>query len=221
MECPPKSMSGMSKEERGGKETEELNVKRQLVMDAEGKPDLLADLPMFRRFDRKGVICDLLFYQHFPQEYREWGFELTERHMKTFYEGSWGWIEKDKRNELFEERSRYLIAIKESVPIAFIHIRFEQHDVEDVLYIYELQVEDQYQRIGLGRFLMQAAEFIGLKNKMDYVLLTVFLANAPACQFYRNLQYQPHKTSPEFSNDDPLTTYTYQILFKSLVKKGK
>jgi GNAT superfamily N-acetyltransferase len=158
-------------------ETARLNAKRQLISDAEAIPDLLADLPMFRQFNRNGLTCSVSCHLTCPEEYRDWVFAVTARHMQSYYETSWGWSEKNKRQELFEEHSQYLIAIADGPPIGFIHIRFEFESQSVLLYVYELQIEDDFQRKGLGRFLMQAAELIALKRKMERVLLTVFKAN--------------------------------------------
>jgi ribosomal protein S18 acetylase RimI-like enzyme len=208
-----KMSRGRERRELRKKETEELNARRQVISDADSKQDLLADLPTFRHFDRNGLVCDVFAHSTFPPEYRDWAFEIISRHMRHLYEGAWGWSDTKKRQELFGERSRYLIAVKDTRPIGFIHIRFEMEERESVLYVYELQIEDQYQRKGLGRFLMQAAEFISFKNGLDGVQLTVFIANAAARTMYQGMKYQPHWTSPELSGD-PTAPSTYQILFK-------
>ncbi|KAH0791146.1 N-alpha-acetyltransferase 40 [Histomonas meleagridis] len=199
-------------------ETEMLNNKRQLIREAEACEDLLADIPMFKNFNKNGLKCTVKSYIACPDEYKDWVFNLTSRHMKTYYENTWGWSDKNKRTELFEESSRYLIAIDDQErPIGFIHIRFEFELKETTLYVYELQIEDEFQRKGLGLFLMQAAEFIALKKKMESVMLTVFKENTGARAFYRKLHYKLHPSSPEISYpEDPV--HDHEILFKPLVK---
>jgi ribosomal protein S18 acetylase RimI-like enzyme len=208
-----------ARREKLKEETAMLNAKRQLISDAEAVPDLLADLPMFRQFSRNGLTCSVSCHLICPDEYRDWVFAITMRHMQRYYETSWGWSEKNKRQELFEEHSRYLIAVTDDHPIGFIHIRFEFESQSVMLYVYELQIEDEYQRKGLGRFLMQAAEFIALKRKMERVMLTVFKANTASRDFYRKMNYQMHPTSPDLCDREAALEATYEILFKPLVKK--
>lgn len=199
-------------------ESEHINAIRKLITDAEEIDDLLADIPMFKKFDRNGLTCEVASYNACPAELRDWVFGLTSRHMKEFYEKTWGWSDKNKKQELFEEHSRYLIAkLENGNPIGFNHIRFELEQGVPILYVYELHVEDEYQHKGLGRFLMQAAEFIALKRKMEAVLLTVFKENMPSRQFYYNMKYKLHPTSPELDRwyDGDAD---HEILFKPLVK---
>ncbi|OHS94464.1 N-alpha-acetyltransferase 40 [Tritrichomonas foetus] len=202
-------------------ETEMLNAKRKLIADAEAIEDLLADIPMFKKFDRNGLKATVTSYNGCPEDLQDWAFELTARHMKQYYENSWGWSDKNKRTELFEEHSRYLIATnEENQPIGFIHIRFELELKDTTCYVYELQVEDKYQRKGLGRFLMQAAEFIALKRKMESVMLTVFIDNAASRAFYKGMNYHLHPSTPFLADPEAATEYNYEILTKSLVKKA-
>jgi GNAT superfamily N-acetyltransferase len=82
----------------------------------------------------------------------------------------------------------------------------------------EFQIEPEYQRKGLGRFLLQTVEFIGLKRKIESVMLTVFRINTAAMNFYTRNHYQMHELSPgKCYPTNPDTDY--EILFKSLVKK--
>lgn len=52
---------------------------------------------------------------------------------------------------------------------------------------YELQVEAEYQRKGLGAFMMKALEDMALYWKMEKVVLTVLKNNPDACKFYKRL----------------------------------
>jgi ribosomal protein S18 acetylase RimI-like enzyme len=208
-----------ARKEKLKEETTLLNAKRQLISEAEAIPDLLSDHPMFRQFNRNGLSCTVTFYTSCPLEYQDWIFAITARNMKEYYDTAWGWSDKNKRQELFEEHSRYLIATVDNAPIGFIHIRFEMERLTVLLYVYELQIETEYQRKGLGRFLMQAAEFIALKRKMEAVMLTVFKANTAARQFYEKMKYQTHSTSPDRDPEDALEA-CYEILYKPLIKKS-
>ncbi|KAH0794285.1 N-alpha-acetyltransferase 40 [Histomonas meleagridis] len=137
--------------------------------------------------------------------------------MKDMYEKTWGWNEKKKKLELFSPLSRYLIAITPEKPIGFAHIRFEYEHNLVRIYIMEFQIEKEYQGKGLGRFLLQAIEFIGLKRGMEIIMLTVFRINTGALAFYHKMHYFPHELSPSVA--DPTGAYEYEVLCKSLVKK--
>ncbi|KAK8896329.1 N-alpha-acetyltransferase 40 [Tritrichomonas musculus] len=202
-------------------ETEMYNAKKKLISDAEAIEDLLADIPMFKNFEKNGLKCTVKSYNSCPEEFKEWVYELTARHMQQYYENSWGWSEKNKKSELFEEHTRYLIAtqVETNRPIGFIHIRFEMEYKETTCYVYELQIEDEFQRRGLGRFLMQAAEFIALKRKMESVMLTVFVDNVGSRAFYKKMNYKLHPSTPVIADRENSAEYSHEILFKPLVKK--
>ena len=77
--------------------------------------------------------------------------------MKSLYEkSSWGWNEKNKREELFDEDAWYLMARQKSdgTPMAFAHFRFDMDYDDEVLYVYEIQLEEDVRRKGLGKFMM-------------------------------------------------------------------
>lgn len=52
---------------------------------------------------------------------------------------------------------------------------------------YELQLEPEVRRKGLGRFMMSALESMASRNQMLKVILTVFKHNPSAIQFYYTL----------------------------------
>lgn len=202
-------------------ETELLNSKKKLISDAEAIEDLLADIPMFKNFDKNGLKCTVTAYNSCPEELKDWVYEITARHMQKYYENSWGWSDKNKKIELFEEHSRYLIAkqVDTNRPIGFIHIRFEMEYKETTCYVYEIQIEDEFQRHGLGRFLLQAAEFIALKRKMESVMLTVFVDNTASRAFVKKMNYQLHPSTPVLADRENSPEYSHEVLFKPLVKK--
>jgi len=85
-------------------------------------------------------------------------------------------------------------------PLAFAHFRFEVNDddrpTEEVLYLYEIQIDSIAQRNGLGRRMMQMMEIVAMQMKMRKVMLTVFKKNEEALNFYDQLKYQIDKISP-------------------------
>jgi hypothetical protein len=55
--------------------------------------------------------------------------------MTRYEESEWGWKDKDKREEMTEDKALYLIARDStSKPVAFTHFRFDMEFDEEVLY---------------------------------------------------------------------------------------
>jgi len=52
---------------------------------------------------------------------------------------------------------------------------------------YELQLEPECRRKGLGRFLLQVLELMAFKANLSKVVLTVFTHNPAAVSFFKNL----------------------------------
>ena len=99
-------------------------------------------------------------------------FSLLKENMKDIYAKSdTGWKEESKRKELFAPAAWHLIARDESSnkPVAFSHfrssilyaneyvpqsqyynLRFDMDRDDDVLYCYDIQLEESVRRKGLG-----------------------------------------------------------------------
>ncbi|RLV76492.1 hypothetical protein DV515_00016918, partial [Chloebia gouldiae] len=113
--------------------------------------------------------------------------KLTKANMQTLYEQSeWGWKEREKREELRDERAWYLLAREPGHgPVAFSHFRFDVECGDEVLYCYEVQLESRVRRRGLGKFLLQILQLVANSTQMKKVMLTVFKHNHGALQFFR------------------------------------
>ncbi|KAJ0055851.1 hypothetical protein NL108_013818, partial [Boleophthalmus pectinirostris] len=152
--------------------------------------DPLAAFPAFKKYDRNGlnlqIECRRVTALN-PLSV-EWAFELTRANMQTLYEQSeWGWKEREKREEMNDERAWYLLArdAADSAPVAFSHFRFDVECGDEVLYCYEVQLESRVRRKGLGKFLIQILQLIANSTQMKKVMLTVFKHNLGAYQFFR------------------------------------
>jgi hypothetical protein len=64
-----------------------------------------------------------------PDAMKQWVFELAKTNMQAMYEESeWGWDDKKKLHECFEDDARYIVARQKDeaqTPVAFLHSRFE------------------------------------------------------------------------------------------------
>ncbi|KAE8607497.1 hypothetical protein XENTR_v10011201 [Xenopus tropicalis] len=100
--------------------------------------DPLSAFPVFKKFDRNGLNLSIecCKVSDLDQKTIDWAFELTKTNMQLLYEQSeWGWKEREKREELTDERAWYLIARDElAAPVAFVHFRFDVECGDEVLY---------------------------------------------------------------------------------------
>lgn len=217
---PPKTKAQLKKEKKK-QETEEINRKIQKCKEANENPDNLSDIPSHQHFNKNDIKATLKYFIGCPEEYKEWVFDLTKRNMKEMYEQTWGWNESKKKHELYDDAARYLILVSDddNKPIGFVNLRFEYENSVLREYIFEFQVEQEYQKKGIGRFLMQASELIALKRGLECVMLTVFRINEGALAFYRKMNYGPHPVSPSIADPGHPTDYDYEVYYKSLVKK--
>jgi len=173
-----------------------LNVKK-----ANNQSCPLDQLPSFKKYNRNdlSVSFETLRAPDLDEKTKDWVFTLIKGNMKDMYQKSdWGWNEKNKKVELFEDNAWYLIARDDdSVPVAFSHFRYDMDFDEDVLYCYEIQLEPSFRRKGLGKLMMKILELLMLKAEMVKIMLTVFKHNPDACLFFKNcLKYSVDETSP-------------------------
>jgi len=127
-----------------------------------------------------------------------------------------------KKKELLHEDAKFLYAFdRESrKPLGFINFRWEYEEDVAGCFIYEMQMESLYQSKGVGKFMSQLLELICIKYQMSQILLTVFIINERARNFYLNkMKFEVHESSP--SKVDPLGEYDYDILCKKLPQTRK
>lgn len=132
-----------------------------------------------------------------------WG--LFEENMYTLYvNSSFGWAPRSKKREMFDARSRFIIASQEDTVtrnppdvVAYTIFRFDREEHQDVVYCYELQVSKSARHCGLGKLLTQKLSDIGATWGMEKVMLTVFKANQSAFSFYRSVGFSIDEISPD------------------------
>ena len=100
---------------------------------------------------------------------------LLESNMKKLYEeNDKSWSDKEKMNEMFGDKngaSWYLLAenSEDGTIVGFSHFKFELDYGDEVLYVHEIQVDSKFQTKGLGRFMMQVLEMLGMTKKFILV----------------------------------------------------
>jgi len=194
------------------------------VKKANAQTDPLEPLPSFTKFERNGVdlVLEAKKAGSLDTSVKDWIFDLTERNMKEMYTKSeWGWNGDVKRKELNEDAAWFLIAKEKEteVPVAFSHFRFDMDHDDDVLYCYEIQLEECVRRKGLGKFMMKVLELMMIKNDLLKIMLTVFKHNDIASGFFKNvLKYEIDETCPY---DTVYEQFDYEILSRFNAKEKK
>ncbi|KAK8870853.1 N-alpha-acetyltransferase 40 [Tritrichomonas musculus] len=203
------------------KEAENIFRIQGLIQQAQNCKDYLARLSHFQSYDRKECNAVIVSYQRCPEEFWDWIIDLTQLNMKPIYQKAWGWNEQAKQQELLEDGARYLIAISGDRPIGFVHFRFEQQDGDFVLYIFDIQIEESYQRKGLGRYMIDALWFVGLEKKVSCLMTLVFKNNDAGLKFFKSVGFVPHRMSPEQLFPEKENEYRHVILYRHVGRKGK
>ncbi|XP_064593221.1 N-alpha-acetyltransferase 40 isoform X2 [Zonotrichia leucophrys gambelii] len=134
--------------------------------------DPLEAFPVFKKYDRNGldVSIECCRVSVLEPPTLDWAFELTKANMQSLYEQSeWGWKEREKRAELRDERSWFLLAREAAAarPVAFCSFRFDVECGDEVLYCYEVQLESRVRRRGLGKFLLQILQLVANRFEVD------------------------------------------------------
>jgi len=128
----------------------------------------------------------------------KWTLDLLTRNMRSMYKkSSWGWKPKEKKAEMTEDAARFLIAFLDDTPVAFSHFRFDMDYSHEVVYCYEIQLEEHVRTLGLGRHLMTTLEVFAAALNLDKIVLTVFKHNPEGIGFFRKIGYNVDESSPE------------------------
>lgn len=220
-----KSTKGKEKKKKRKEENAKLEASLAKVEAANKIADPLELLSPFKKFERNGLNLriECMKVAKMEKDLVDWAFQLTKANMQALYEESdWGWKDKDKYAEMTEDKAQYLVAfdVTTGKPVAFTHFRFDMELDDEVVYCYEIQLETECRRKGLGKFLMQILELLAFKTDMTKVMLTTFKNNKVSQDFFKKtMKYEVDEISP----DDPLfdDAYHYEILSKPTKKSAK
>ncbi|XP_050316096.1 N-alpha-acetyltransferase 40 isoform X2 [Anthonomus grandis grandis] len=209
------SAKGKEKRQQRKEEQQRIRDAMAVVAEANKLENPLKDFQVFQKFNKNGIVADIFFMKcaDLSDIEKQWVLGLTKKNMQSKYEhSSWGWDEMKKSEELFDENAKYLIAksATDGSYLGFSHFRFDIDEGIEVLYCYELQLENHIQRKSLGKFMMQVLELMAFKNNMKKVVLTV-LKNNNNSKFFKAVGYELDESSPV---DDEEEVYPYEILSK-------
>lgn len=177
----------------------------------------LADFPEFLKYDVNGCELDLYCRRKADMESKmlKWAFKLAEKNVGPQYKScSLGWQPKVKQSDLNKGWARYMVALdrKTKKPAAYTMFRFDLDYGRSVVYCYEMQVDAEFQRKGLGGFMMQALEKMAQHFGLERVVLTVLKNNEDGMRFYKKLGYDVDETSPDKADNE-----AYEILSKCML----
>ena len=148
-------------------------------------------------------------------------FELIAKTSAQDYaSSSMGWHPRSKREEMLLPDLRYLL-VRPTGTVqteGFLSFMLTYEDGREVAYVYELHLAETLRGGGIGRHLMGLVEEIGRKVGVDKVMLTVFVVNERARQFYARLGYRIDEYSPQERRlrGGIVKTPDYVILSKNL-----
>ncbi|KAH9625922.1 hypothetical protein KSS87_023442 [Heliosperma pusillum] len=231
-----KNADDNSTKKRSGKRkgiVEKKKIVDGVIKAASAVKDPLDSFPEFRNCNLQGLCFHLEagLGTKLSRIMKQYVKKLLEVNMKRHYGMEWPTEEKVKYREINAPEARYIFVYKalssgscepDREIVGFVHYRFILEEDIPVLYLYELQLEPEIQRKGLGRLLMQLLELIAQKSGMSAIVLTVQKTNLSAMLFYTSkLGYSIAGTSP--SRVDPLigTENNYEILCKAFDQEAK
>jgi GNAT superfamily N-acetyltransferase len=147
----------------------------------------------FLKYDRNGLDVEISFSAKLTKDEADWAFDVVQANMEEIYDASgYGWDDEDKMKELTEGGARFLLVRERAEPgddcpgplVAFAHFRFsvqgevmDQMEGETMLYVWDIHVDDDCQRKGLGRHLLTVMELIARREQMKMIALPVQLSD--------------------------------------------
>ncbi|KAI1298213.1 acyl-CoA N-acyltransferase [Xylaria venustula] len=127
-------------------------------------------------------------------------YNFIEETSRADYEAStMGWKPAKKRAEIESPELRYIVVKdEEGVVRGFTSLMPTYEEGEPVIYCYEIHLMPELQRTGLARLLMSFLEDVASHTPpVNKVMLTCFLSNQRALNFYRSLGFTKDPISPE------------------------
>ncbi|KAG5355163.1 putative N-acetyltransferase [Yarrowia sp. B02] len=124
-------------------------------------------------------------------------YTLVRKNMKGMYEGSgMGWVRADKIEEMEDDELSYFVAREGDQLLGFVSFMHTEEEEKEVVYLYELQVGKGFQGEGLGKELMNIVIAEAQKSGKP-IMLTVFLMNVKAVEFYTKIGFSRAEKGPE------------------------
>lgn len=158
--------------------------------------------PAFLEFSRNNLNLKINFTAKLTNDQLDYVFEMAKDNMEERYDASgYGWDDEDKERELTEDGTRFLLIRDMNKDaddendriIGFVHFRFSvQGDILDVmagdtcLFIWDIHLEEEYQRKGVGKHLVMLLELIARREQMAQILIPVQLQDETTSAWVQN-----------------------------------
>ncbi|KAI1492716.1 acyl-CoA N-acyltransferase [Biscogniauxia mediterranea] len=126
-------------------------------------------------------------------------FDLVEETSRADYEpSSFGWKPNKKIAEMKSPDLRYiLVKDGEGNVKAFTSLMPTYEEGEPVVYCYEIHLKPELQGTGLGKLLLEFHERVAANTPpIKKVMLTCFLSNTRALEFYKRRGFEKDEISP-------------------------
>ncbi|KAI4217445.1 MAG: hypothetical protein LQ351_000040 [Letrouitia transgressa] len=137
-----------------------------------------------------------------------------------------GWSPFKKRKEMELPDLRYLLVLGPSqgtdkMVEGFLSFMLTYEDGHEVVYCYEIHISHRLRGNGIGRHLVALMEAVGRNTEMEKSMLTVFVENEGALEFYDKLGYEKDEYSPgpRKLRNGVIKEPTYIILSKRLTAR--
>jgi len=156
-------------------------------------------------------------------------FHLIEESSADDYKASEiKWSPTSKRKEMVLPDMKYLVIHQRAGAeertgtgpgvCAFVSFMVTYEDGYEVIYVYEIHLEQRLRSQGIGTVLMQMVEGVGRRAGVEKCMLTVFKANQKAVKWYERLGYgvDDFSPGPRVLRNGTVKEPTYLILSKSL-----
>lgn len=126
-------------------------------------------------------------------------FELLTTTSKANYKtSSLGWHPKAKRKEMKLPDLRYLLVRLDSadVILGFASFMLTYEDGREVIYMYEIHLSEALRGLGIGKKLVEIIQKVGANADVEKMMLTVYLSNEYATEWYKRLGFDVDDFSP-------------------------
>jgi len=176
-----------------------IRLRAALFNEDGSDKDVTATLAPFMKFDRNGLDVELEFFagSDLPTALSDFAIDLTRDNMEAVYDSSgYGWDDMDKMDEICEGASRFLVIRQKGGDnnlVGFVHFRFtlsgevrEEMAGEPTLLVFDIQLQPEVQRKGLGKHVMQCLELIGRGQKMTYLMAPIVNGNECALGLFNS-----------------------------------
>lgn len=170
-----------------------------------------------------------------PGEYNA-AFDLIEETSRADYESStFGWHPRRKRREMLEPEMKYLLVRRKGTEstierrkdvgdmdtsiLGFLSfmVDYDSSPPVPILYVYEVHLAESLRGLGLGNHLMHVVDALAQSVGLQKVMLTCFLCNKKAHQFYTDHDFVKDVCSPEDRKTrNKVVPMDYVILSKDL-----